>query len=183
MERENCVAVGVNNLNRLFEPQYHAFVSRKRFQQYARDISPKSTLLVPAFFGRALVEQEYGGPYRFFDVVAPAPEGKPPVEGTTQYCGALNVAVSAMLLSWLMGAGRICAVGMDGYADELNKNMVYFYDENNRIEEKEVANLRYEMLARELDRVNGFLQGQGCPFSILTPTSHRKYYRPLKKGI
>ena len=33
-----------------------------------------------------------------------------------------------------------------------------------------------------LDRVNSFLQGQGCPFSILTPTSHRKYFRPLKKG-
>lgn len=180
-ERENCVAIGVNNLNRLFEPEYHAFVSRRRFQQYARDISPKSTLLVPSFFGRTLVEQEYAGPYVFFDVVAPAPSGKPPVEGTTQYCQGLNVAVSAILLSWLMGAARICAVGMDGYADELNKHLVHFYDEYDRIEEKEIANLRYEILARELDRVNDFLQGQGCAFSVLTPTSHRKYYRPLKK--
>ena len=87
-----------------------------------------------------------------------------------------------MLLAWIMGASQICAVGIDGYADEMNKNLVYFYDENNRVEEKEIANLRYEMLARELDRVNGFLQGQSCPFFILTPTSHRKYYRPLKKG-
>ena len=182
-DRENCVTVGVNNLSHLYEPEFHVFISRKRFQQYARDISPKSTLLVPSFFGRELVEREYGGPYHFFDLVAPAPPERPPVEGTTQYCQALNVAVSAMLLSWLMGAAQIFSVGIDGYADEMDKKLVYFYDENNRVEEKEVANLRYEMLARELDRVNGFLQGRSCPFFILTPTSHRKYYRPLTMGL
>jgi 4-hydroxy 2-oxovalerate aldolase len=182
VRREDAVVVGVNNLSGLYEPDYHCFVSRKRFQQYARSVSPKSLLLVPSFFGSAFVEREHAGAYRFFDLVAPAGAGREPVEGTTLSCQALNVAVAAILLSWLMGAGRICAVGMDGYADELDRNLVHFYDELNRIEEKEVANLRYETLVRELERAHGFLQARGCPFSILTPTSHRTYYRPLKKG-
>jgi 4-hydroxy 2-oxovalerate aldolase len=178
-KKENCVTIGVNGLQKLFAPDFHVFVSRKRFQQYAAQIAPGSTLLVPSFFGKELVEHNYAGPYHFFDIVTRAKPESAPVEGATQYCLGLNVAISAILLAYAMGASTVYAVGMDGYADEFNKRMVYFYNEDSRIEDKDAANFRYETLARELDRVNTFLQGQSVPFFILTPTSHKKYYRPL----
>jgi len=180
-KRENCVMIGVNNLTSLFQPDFHLFVSRKRFQQYASQIAPSSTLIVPSFFGAAFVEQNYIGPRSFFDVVTPCESEIVPVDdNATQYCLSLNVAVSAILLAYSMGASAIYAVGMDGYADELNKNFVYFYNEDSRIEDKETSNYRYERLARELDRVNVFLQKHSVPFFILTPTSHKKYYCTFK---
>jgi 4-hydroxy 2-oxovalerate aldolase len=179
-EREKCVTIGVNNLQGLFAPDYHLFVSRKRFQRYVKEISPRSILLVPSFFGREFVEQSYRGRYYFFDIEAPANPDRAPLEGSTQHLMGLNVAVSAMLLAQLMGAAEVDAVGMDGYASEMDKKLVYFYNEDSQIEEKEMANLRYELLVRELDRVNAFLQKAACPFFILTPTSHKKYYRAPK---
>ena len=181
-KRENCVTIGVNNLQKLFEPEFHLFVSRKRFQQYVAQVAPGSTLLVPSFFGKSLVQESYTGPHHFFDVVAPSAPELPPLEGDTQHCLGLNVAVSAILLAYAMGANTIYAVGMDGYADEWNKHMVYFYNEDSTIQDKQTASYRYEALAKELDRVNSFLQKQSVPFFILTPTSHKKYYRPLKKA-
>ncbi len=177
---ENCVTIGVNSLQTLFAPEFHVFVSRKRFQQYAVQVAPGSTLLVPSFFGQELVERDHNGPYHFFDIVTGAKPESAPVDGATQYCLSLNVAVSAILLAYSMGASTVYAVGMDGYADEFNKHMVYFYNEDSRIDDKDTANFRYETLARELDRVNTFLQAQSVPFFILTPTSHKKYYRPLR---
>jgi hypothetical protein len=69
------------------------------------------------------------------------------------------------------------AVGIDGYIDEINKKMVFFYNENDTPDDREVASVRYEMFVEELNRVNRFLQENSIPFSILTPTSHKKYYR------
>ncbi|MEI6564639.1 MAG: hypothetical protein WCO42_10085 [bacterium] len=179
-KRENCVTIGVNNLPHLFNPEFHVFVSRKRFQQYADQVAPASTLLIPSFFGPSRVEQSFKGKHCFFDVVTPCDPEVSPLDDTVQYCLSLNVAVSAILLAYSMGASTIYAVGMDGYVDELNKHLVYFYNEDSRIEDKETANYRYERLTRELDRVNGFLQKESVPFFILTPTSHKKYYRALK---
>ena len=88
------------------------------------------------------------------------------MEGATQCCLALNVAVSAILLAYSMGASTVYAVGMDGYADEFNKHMVYFYNEDSRVDDKDTANFRYETLARELDRVNSFLQAQSVPTNL-----------------
>jgi 4-hydroxy 2-oxovalerate aldolase len=179
-KRENCVTIGVNNLQEFFQPEFRLFVSRKRFEQYSSQVTPSSTLLVPSFFGAEFVSQHYNGRYYFFDVTAPCEPELPPVSEDKQYCLSLNVAVSAILLAYSMGASTVYAVGMDGYADELNKHLVYFYNEDSRIEDKETANFRYERLTRELDRVNAFLQKQSVPFFILTPTSHKKFYRALK---
>ena len=78
-----------------------------------------------------------------------------------------------------MGASEIYAVGIDGYIDEINKKMTFFYNEDDTPDNKEIASARYEMFVDELDRVNKFLQGKTIPFSILTPTSHKKYYKKI----
>jgi len=47
-------------------------------------------------------------------------------------------------------------------------------------DDKAAASLRYENMDIELKRVSDFLNDRGIPFSIITPTSHRRYF---KNGI
>ncbi|HBA89132.1 MAG TPA: hypothetical protein DCZ75_14455 [Geobacter sp.] len=175
---ENAVTIGLNYLPKGFVPDYHIMVSRKRFLKYACSVSEKSVLLVPSFFGRELVEQNYGGSPLFFNLENAA-NGEAPVERGNLHLEYLNVAAAAIALAFEMGGAEIYGVGMDGYIDEMNKGMVYFYNENDVPDDKDVASLRYERLAAELERVNAFLQEESVPFSIITPTSHKKYYRNI----
>lgn len=179
IERMNCVTIGTNNLNNLYEPDYHIFVSRKRFQQYGASIANRSQILLPSFFGRAFVASVTDRQPLYFNCTTPCDEGVTPVNEHGQYCMGLNVAISGILAAYEMGATEIYSVGIDGYVGESNENMVYFYDENNALDDKQTASVRYDLLSRELDRVNRFLQDRSVSFSIITPTSHRKYYRPM----
>ncbi len=176
---EGCVTIGVNYLQNTITPDYHLFVSRKRFLKYVQFVSKQSVLLVPSFFGRTIIDENYEGDRCYFDVDTVSDRSTPSVVGTTQKCCNLNVAVSSILCAYLMGASEILTVGMDGYVDELNKKMVYFYNENDTPDNKEVASYRYTMLAEELERVNLFLQDKSVPFAIITPTTHVKYYRKM----
>lgn len=176
---ENCVTIGVNYLQGNFVPDYQMFVNRKRFLKYAPYVEKKSTLIVPSFFGREIVAENYVGQCISFDLETIDYAVVPAVVGAQQNLVNLNVAVSAILMAYQMGATEIIAVGMDGYVNEMNKQMVYFYNENDVPDDKDVASWRYEKLAEELDRINLFLQDKSVPFSIITPTSHKKYYRGL----
>lgn len=179
IDREKCVTIGVNYLKEAFNPNFHMFVSRKRFQKYNETVSPESILLVPSFFGKDFVEEHYSGQVQFFNIESVDDYARDPVQDNTQYIVNLNVGVSAILMAYQMGAAEILTVGMDGYVDELNKKMVYFYNENDVPDDKDVASIRYEKLMQELERVNLFLQREGRLFSIITPTSHKKYHRNL----
>lgn len=176
VEQEDAVTIGLNYLPKGIAPDYHLMVSRKRFLKYASKVSQKSTMLVPSFFGRELVQQNYAGTPVYFTLNT-AKNGEPPVLGGRLHLESLNVSAVAILLAYQMGASEIFGVGMDGYIDEMNKRMVYFYNENDVPDDKDVASLRYEKLVAELERVNAFLQQKSVPFSIITPTSHKKYYR------
>jgi len=179
IQRHDCVTIGMNNLNKLYEPDYHIFISRKRFEQYGAEIAKRSQLLLPSFFGRDFVATVTDRQPMFFNCAAPCDEEIPPVDADGQHCMALNVAISSMLTAYQMGATEIYAVGIDGYVDENDKNMIYFYNENNVLDDKQTASTRYDLFARELDRVNRFLQSRSVSFNIISSTSHRKYYQPI----
>jgi len=176
IEDENCVTVGVNYLAGRFVPDYHMFVSRKRFLRYLSSVHQSSILLIPSFFGEDFVAENYSGIYSYFNVQIVEDDSTLSVDEAQQNLVNLNVGVCAILLAYQMGASRIFAVGMDGYVDEVSGRQVYFYDENDLPERKEVASLRYERFSNELRRTNHFLQDQSVPFSIITPTSHREFY-------
>lgn len=179
IDGEECVTLGVNNMQGLYMPDFHVFVSRMRLQQYGKNVSPHSKLLVPSFFGKRLVSEYYANEAHFFNLVAPSGLKDVPVVNGTQYCTSLNVAVSAILLAFSMGASSIYVAGMDGYAGEVDKSFSYFYPEDKKIEDRDTANFRYERLSAELSRVGQFFEEKSVPFFIVTPTSHKKYYRDL----
>jgi 4-hydroxy 2-oxovalerate aldolase len=177
IKNENLITIGVNFLKDIFVPDYHVFVSRKRLFKYINSINKASTLLIPSFFGKEILVENYEGKYNYFDVEIISKDSATVINGTTQKNVHLNVSVSAILLAYLMGASEIYSVGIDGYIDENSKKMVFFYNENDTPDDKEVASFRYEMFVEELDRIDKFLQKNSVSFSILTPTSHKKYYR------
>jgi 4-hydroxy 2-oxovalerate aldolase len=176
---EKPITIGVNYLQDTIIPDYHLFISRKRFQKYAASINKKSKLLLPSFFGKQFVKEAGVENCTYFDMEVVDSDNKKVLEGSTQLCIYPNVSISAIDLAYLMGASEIYAVGIDGYIDEINKKMVYFYNENDTPDDKDIASIRYEMFSKELDRTNSFLQNKSVPFFIITPTSHKKYYKNL----
>lgn len=179
IKNENLITIGVNYLKDKFVPDYHVFVSRKRLFKYINSINMASRLLIPSFFGKEILDENYEGNYSYFDIEIADKDAGTVLNGTTQNIMHLNVSISAILLAYLMGASEIYAVGIDGYIDEKSKKMVFFYNENDTPDDKEVASFRYEMFVEELDRIDKFLQENSVFFSILTPTSHKKYYRNI----
>lgn len=177
-EELDCVTIGVNRLPEGYEPDYHVFISRKRFLAGAGSVAPGSLLLVPSFFGRRFVEENYTGKYEFFEVEQEDDVASPPLLNGVQRPVNINVSISAMLLAAQMGAARVYAAGMDGYLQD-GGTLQYFYDEEGRPEGKDMSSLRYELFRLELERVWDHFQSSSLPFSIVTPTSHRKYFANL----
>lgn len=52
-------------------------------------------------------------------------------------------------------------------------------NEDNRIDNKQTVNMRYEFMAKQLARISVFLQSYSVPFFIVTESSHRKYLRSI----
>jgi hypothetical protein len=165
----------------LYTPDYQVFINRKRFVKYVSKIKKKTTLLLPSFFGKSFVEKHYEGEYTFFDMELASKLSSAPIQKDTHKPVNLNVGIAGILLACQMGASDIFAVGMDGYEKKDKNQIVYFYNENDVPEEKEVAATRYELLAKELNRANNFLIKKTVPFAIITPTSHKKYFRNVLK--
>jgi hypothetical protein len=139
----------------------------------------ESRLLVPSFFGKRLVEENYNGDLDYIQINPEDSLKNPPVKGISQQVVYLNVAVAAILTAFQMGAEEIMAVGMDGYQSQEPGKVVYFYNEKDVPVDKADASVRYENLALELKRVADFLYEQGVSFSIITPTSHKRYYQNI----
>jgi len=179
IKSKDCIVIGLNYLDGMFSPDYHMFVNRKRFEKYVTSISKDSTLVVPSFFGKTYVEQFYKGSVIYPNMIQSNSIDESPIVNGTLNIKYLNIAISAILLAYQMGASEIYAVGMDGYVDESNKEILYFYNEDDVPEDKSISSVRYEKLSMELDRVNKFLVDRSIPFSIITPTSHKKYYKNI----
>lgn len=179
IDSEKPITIGVNYLQGIVKPDYHLFINRKRFQKYAAQVDKNSKLLLPSFFGKQFVAEAGVNDATYFDLEIADKTNPTVIENTTQMCVYPNVSISAILLAYQMGASEVYAVGIDGYIDEINKKMVYFYNENDTPDDKDVASIRYEMFSKELERTNNFLQDKSVPFFIVTPTSHKKYYKNI----
>jgi 4-hydroxy 2-oxovalerate aldolase len=176
VKKENCITIGLNFLQDLYKPDYHIFVNKKRFQKYVTSISPSSILILPSFFGKEWVHLYWEKALHYMDINIIEDVNHIPIENEQQYIVNLNVAISAILLAVQMGASKIYAVGIDGYIGENSSEIQYFYNENDIPEDKNIASIRYEKFVNELERVNNYLLSLSIPFSIITPTSHKRYY-------
>lgn len=181
IQTNKYITIGCNYLENLFKPNYHLFLSRKRFLKYISTVNTKSILLTPSFFGKEMIMENYNGKYENIEIKLIKNLKDSPLKNIVQQHVFLNVGISAILTAYQMGAKEIIIVGMDGYRDQKSKEIPYFYDENGNPENKEISSQKYGNLVLQLDTVGNFLMEKGIPFSIITPTSHSKYYKNLFK--
>jgi len=179
IQKRNLITIGCNFLKDIYEPDYHLFVNKKRFLKYVSFVSKESTLLVPNFFGKRMVMENYNGPLQYIQIKPENNLDVSPIKGINQQVVYLNVATIAILTAFQMGAGEIMAVGMDGYESQDPGKLVYFYNEKDIPNDKVTASMRYGNMSVELKRVIDFLNGNGVSFTIITPTSHKKYYKNI----
>lgn len=173
---KNCVVIGTNYLENLYKPDFHCFVSRRRFLKYINSVS--STLLLPSFFGKELVKYNTKNDVKYFDAKIVDTIENSLFDNDTHLYKYLNVAISAIYCAYQMGAKEIYAVGIDGFGKNADK-LEYFYKEDDVYENKEYLMQAYQEFSESLDIVNKFLESKCIPFSIITKTSHDKYYSDM----
>ena len=140
-----------------------------------------SVLLIPSYFGKELVKENTNNKVMYFDVET----DENPTElfdGDKHIYKHLNVAISAIYLAYQMGAKEIYAAGMDGFGAHADK-LEYFYKEDDVYQNKQDLMKAYEEFCESLDMVSKFLEKQSVPFSVITKTSHNKYYTNLLEEI
>lgn len=178
IKKNDCVTVGLNYLQALYHTDYHAFVSKKRFLKYVPSVPKETSLLLPDYFDEALIKKNTDNKFFLFPIRESEPEA-PPLQGMVQQCAYLNVAVAAALSAYLMGASEIFVAGMDGYLGSDGAEIKYFYNEDDVPEKEGTSSRMYAGLSSELKRAAEYFESKGVPFTIITPTSHKKYYRNL----
>lgn len=178
---KNCITIGTNFLNKLYKPDYHCFINRKRFLKYISTVDESSVLLLPSYFGKEIIYENTKNKVMYFDAELR--------ENTTElFTGDkhnykyLNVAISAIYLAYQMGAKEIFASGIDGFGKNGDK-LEYFYKEDDVFEEKNELMKAYEEFCESLDIVSKFLEKKSIPFSIITKTSHDKYYSEVVEYV
>lgn len=175
---KECVVIGTNFLNKLYTPDYHCFVNRMRFIKYADSVDSSSVLLVPSFAGKDIVEQNSENKCMYFDADLTEDFDSPVFAGDKHSYLGLNVAVSAIYCALQMGAKEVYAAGMDGLGKNAD-SIEYFYKEADTEEDKKTLIRAYETLSEDLERIDLFMQKKSIPFSIITPTSHTKYFKNM----
>lgn len=179
IQKNNYITIGCNYLESLYKPNYHIFIRKNRFMKDVYTLDKKSILLIPSFFGKKIVGQYYNGKFEYIETKLIEDLKASPIKGIVQQQVYLNVGVSAILTAYQMGAKEITVIGMDGFNDENTKEIPYFYDENGQPEDKKTSLQKYKNLESQLNTIGNFLIEKKIPFSIITPTSHNKYYKNI----
>ena len=156
---DGMTTIGVHHMAGRFVPDYHLFVSKKRYKKYGRHVNPQSTLVLTSRMGGHFdVENEYPSPVgsiEFFDerVVSRGASG-----------GVLAVAYAIV-----RGAQQVFVAGMDGYGDGAGHHYKEKDNSWDRLMEHESAT---PMILRDLNRI--------VPVKIITPTVYQEYYVGFK---
>ena len=97
-------------------------------------------------------------------------------------CG--TIAVLTMGVAIVMGASRIFAVGMDGYAGMAGKDRFHFYEEKVEPEEQDLIIERQRWNQKFLEEIDQYLIQRGQEgIHIITPTSHKSFYKGIENYI
>jgi uncharacterized Rossmann fold enzyme len=86
----------------------------------------------------------------------------------------------------VMGAERIFIAGMDGYkqVDSFMKRSVHFYKESDETEDFEMLMEKHNWNERMLKQIDNYLVSNNKNgLFILTPTSHKAFYKSIENFL
>lgn len=182
IEKYDPVILGANFLGGLFTPNYHAFNSRRRFTSYVETVSQDSKLMVGGSITddtlREYTDREFER-LHYIDILD-APFGI--VDGViTSNCRTISILLLGVAI--VMGAERVFAAGMDGYADA-DAPAFHFYKERDEKEDPLLIVERHRWCQRFLREIDAYLGSMGREgVHILTPTSYKSFYKGIDNYI
>lgn len=151
----NPVTIGVHNMAGRFVPDYHLFVSKKRYKEYGKKVHPASKLVLTTRMGGTLsLENKY-----------PSSHGSIKIDGDKIVAEGASGGVVGAAYAIMLGADTVYMVGQDGYSDGAKHH--YKEKENNweRLMEHESAT---KMILRDLNKY--------AKVRIITPTVYKEFY-------
>jgi 4-hydroxy 2-oxovalerate aldolase len=177
------VIIGGNYLAGLIKPHYHAFNNKKRFVDYVDTVCEDSVLLVGQNIADSMIKEYTKRDHETLHFVDELNPHFNIVNGEIQTnCG--TIAVLTMGVAIVMGASRIFAVGMDGYAGMAGKDRFHFYEEKVEPEEQDLIIERQRWNQKFLEEIDQYLIQRGQEgIHIITPTSHKSFYKGIENYI
>ncbi|MCK5608094.1 aldolase catalytic domain-containing protein [Candidatus Pacearchaeota archaeon] len=182
IKKYNPVVLGTNYLADMFIPDYHAFNNKKRFTMYVETTNQNSKLLIGGNIPDEMILEYVKCDYEtlYFRDSLEADFGI--VNGIIQ-SNCRTISILSIAVAIVMGAERIFIVGMDGYkqVDSFMKNSVHFYKESNETEDFKMLMEKHNWNERLLNQIDNYLTSNNKDgVCILTPTSHKGFYKAIE---
>ena len=177
------VILGANYLGDLFKPHYHAFNNKRRFAAYIDTVMPESKLLIGQYIPNEMISEYTDSGYEklyYTDVLKSDFDIRSGVITTN----CRTIAILLLGVAIVMGAKRVFAVGMDGYADKGSKRQIHFYNEKDEKEDQEMILERHHWCQHFIEQIDSYLVKSGKEgVHIITPTSYRLFYKGIENYV
>ena len=181
IKKYNPVVIGANYLGGLFIPQYHAFGNKKRFIDYVDTVNAGSSILISNIFSDKFIKKYTDRKYEFIQHLPQLSTDFNISNGVIMTkCRTISILSVAVVI--VMGAERIFIAGMDGYkqVDSFMKSSVHFYKELDETEDFEMLMEKHNWNERLLKQIDNYLISNNKEgLCILTPTSHKAFYKSI----
>jgi len=182
IEKYNPVVIGTNYLGELFVPNYHAFSNKKRFMNYIDSVDVGSNILISNTFSDEFIKNYTDRKYEFIQHL-PQLSNDFNISNGVVMTNCRTISILSVVVAIVMGAERIFIAGMDGYkqVDSFMKKSIHFYKESDETEEFEMLIEKHNWNERLLKQIDNYLVSNNKDgLCILTPTSHKAFYKSVE---
>jgi len=182
IEKYNPVILGANFLDNLFIPHYHAFTNKKRFMDYVDTVHRDSTLFIGINISDELIREHTKRDYERLYFIDELNDFD--IKNGVIQTNCRTVAVLLIGVAIVMGARRIFAAGLDGYAGIESIEGFHFYKEKVEPEERELIIERHRYNQHYLEQIDQYLNKMDKEgIHILTPTSYKAFYKGIENFL
>jgi len=181
VKKYNPIVIGANYLGELFVPHYHAFGNKKRFMNYIDSVDAGSNILISNIFSDEFVKKYIDRKYEFIQHL-PQLSSDFNISNGVIMTNCRTISILSVAVAIVMGAERVFIAGMDGYkqVDSFMKNSVHFYKESDETEDFEILMEKHNWNERLLKQIDNYLISNNKDgLCILTPTSHKAFYKSI----
>ena len=185
IKKYNPVVIGANYLGGLFVPHYHAFGNKRRFIDYSDTVNARSNILISNIFSDEFVKRYTDRQYEFIQHL-PQLSADFNISNGVVMTNCRTISILSVAVAIIMGVERIFIAGMDGYkqVDSFMKNSVHFYKESDETEDFEMLMEKHNWNERLLKQIDNYLVSNNKNgLCILTPTSHKAFYKSVENFL
>ena len=181
IKKYDPIIIGANYLGGLFVPHYHAFGNKKRFIDYIDTVDARSNILISNIFSDEFIKKYTDRKYEFIQHLPQLSSDFNIYSGVIM-TNCRTISILSVAVAIVMGTERIFIAGMDGYkqVDSFMKRSIHFYKEADETEDFEMLMEKHNWNERLLKQIDNYLISNNKDgLCILTPTSHKAFYKSI----